>query len=722
MDSVDLILRHENEGGLLDQMSQLDKKMNAIQNELQQQELRFKQLHDERNLLEQLHTINQMTSRKINDEVFGDGSRMFPSRRLFLERLPDPNEFAKVAHQTAQRNLEEGAEDAQQILDEVSSKDPMSLLHDEIVHVLETSIRDPRIEMRIDPITEMFLGCAIVTCASLDEAERALTNLTGRWLLPPSTDQPVQIHYIDESAEPKVVVEGLGPDVSANTVKELLSHYGSIEDFEGRERRDRSGLESATVKFSSIDDTYVAISLQHNCPIPPAIYDIEMVPAGGNVDELAACLHEYLEIGEYDVELIHGPDRISENSERYSLSVSISSASPEQVIQLIERTSAHAFDGPRVTAVHPPPLITLRLPKKRKKIRPEDQEQLVLLDDKLKLEKEKTAALDRELRQVLEPQLKAKRDAAHKASSELETMRQATGWDERKQFSTQTQLDRENQISELLNELAKLQDEQTALRRENAKKTTIIEGLAKTLLDKDDTVNECMALEEQLREKEVEYQDRVENVRTLKRILNKKGKLTDELMRADDTRQVKALESDKRVLQHEISRHVESRRAAEKTIQAQHHRLTQLDNRIKAIASALRELRKPDDSTAMNHRPEDWQHGDDTVAFAVYNSLQHDLIQCRKKLMSKDQLMLEKDSQLEALEKKIEVLGKAKVVNMRIANRELKLRQAQYDEFREFKQQQQAKAETIKEEIVDDTADLKDKYKRIRDSMYGDAR
>eukprot|EP01059_Diplonema_ambulator_P032380 TRINITY_DN6321_c0_g1_i5.p1 TRINITY_DN6321_c0_g1~~TRINITY_DN6321_c0_g1_i5.p1 ORF type:complete len:608 (+),score=278.22 TRINITY_DN6321_c0_g1_i5:41-1864(+) len=587
----ELVLRSDTEGGLLDQMNLLDKRMNEIQNELQQQELRFKHLHDERGLLEQLHTINQMTSRKLNDEVFGEG-KMFPSRKLFLEHLPDPEQFAEIALKTAQRNLEEGAEDAQQILDEVVNKDPMTLLHEEIVHVLGSYVKEPRIEMRMDPITEVFLGCAVVTCASLDEAERALTNLTGRWLLPPSVDQPVQIHYIDEIIEPKVLVESLPPDVTASTLRELLSHYGSIEEFDCRERKDRKGLECCTVRFATIDDAYTAIALQHGCAMPPAIYELEME---GDQEVLLPTLSEQLNIRPEDIILVEGPEPLEGG--RYLLSVSISVVNPDQVVSLVEEEHA-----PRVTAVVPPTTITLRLPKKRKKIRPEEQEQLVMLDDKLKLEKERTVELEKELRQVLEPQLRAKREAAEKAGAELEAMRQATGWDERKQYSNHTPLDRENQISELLNELAMLEVEQTSLKNLNIKKTAQIEQLAKVLLTKEDVARDCDMLREQLRFKELEYKDRVEQVRTLKRILNKKEKLTDDLHTADDTKQIKALESDKKVLQHEISRHVDSRRAAEKTIQAQHHRLTQLDNRIRAIASALRELHDKNDEESLRYR------------------------------------------------------------------------------------------------------------------------
>eukprot|EP01060_Flectonema_neradi_P041608 TRINITY_DN9933_c1_g1_i1.p1 TRINITY_DN9933_c1_g1~~TRINITY_DN9933_c1_g1_i1.p1 ORF type:complete len:723 (+),score=217.21 TRINITY_DN9933_c1_g1_i1:220-2169(+) len=644
-----------------------------------------------------------MTSRKLNDEVFGDG-KLVPSRKLFLERLPDPDEFAAVALETAERNLEAGAEDAQQIYDEVRGKDPMALLHDEIIHVLETSIKDPRINMCIDPLTEMFLGCAVVTCATLDEAERALTNLTGRWLLPPQTDQSVQLHYIDDTADPKVSVEGLGPGTSVHALRELLSHYGSVEEIDARERKDRRGIESATVKFATIEDAYTAISIQHGCPIPPAIYDLEMQ---GVPEDLLPSLAHQLSLNDTDIAILSGPDEVP-GSSRYTLTVSIPPiVSPEQVTQLIENT-----EEPRVTGVLPPPAVTLRLPKRRKKIRPEDQEQLVCLDDKLKLEKEKTMQLEKELRNVLEPQLKAKKDAADKASAELEAMKQATGWDERKQFSTHTQMDRENEISELLSELSKLQTEQASLRNDNTKKTALIEKLAKSLQRKEEVQREHDSLQEQLRDKEVEYQDRVENVRTLKRILNKKGKLTDDMIRADDTREIKGLESDKKVLQHEITRHGESRRAAEKTIQAQHHRLTQLDNRIRAIASALRELHDPSDESSALFRPPSYAD-DEHVPFAIYQAIQQELSACRKKLMQKDQAMLERDANIEALEKKIDILLRAKSSNMKRANRDHKHLQNQYEIFHQFKIQQQHEAECKKEEIQQDTDDLERKYKRI---------
>ena len=367
MDGGDLVLMSESDGGLLDQMSLLDRRMAEIQNELQQQEIRFKHLHDERSLLEQLHTINQMTSRKMNDEVFGE--KAFPSKKLFLERLPDPDEFAKVALHTAQRNLEEGVPDADQMLQEVQEKEALSLLHDEIIHVLKTTVKEPNVHLRLDPITGLFLGCAIVTCANTDEAERTLKNLTGRWRLPPAIDQPVQIHYVDEVTEPRVLVEGLGPDVTASNMRELLGHYGQIEEFDARDRRDKRGIESASVRFASIDDAYTAISLQHGCPMPPAIYDVEM--SGSDPQELVPFIAESLDIHPESVVLISGPEEL-DTPGRYVLNVSIPDVPPDHVTRLIEFQGTEP-SHPRVLAVLPPPAITLRLPKKRKKIRPEDQ-------------------------------------------------------------------------------------------------------------------------------------------------------------------------------------------------------------------------------------------------------------------------------------------------------------------------------------------------------------
>eukprot|EP01061_Rhynchopus_euleeides_P003897 TRINITY_DN13174_c0_g1_i1.p1 TRINITY_DN13174_c0_g1~~TRINITY_DN13174_c0_g1_i1.p1 ORF type:complete len:737 (+),score=354.19 TRINITY_DN13174_c0_g1_i1:64-2211(+) len=710
MESGDLMLRSETEGGLLDQMAMLDRRMAEIQNELQQQELRFKHLHDERSLLEQLHTINQMTSRKMNDEVFGE--KAFPSKKLFLERLPDPDEFAKVALHTAQRNLEEGVPDADQMLQEVQEKEPMALLHDEIIHVLKSTVKDPSVYLRLDPITGLFLGCAIVTCANTDESERTLKNLTGRWRLPPAIDQPVQIHYVDENTEPRVLVEGLGPDVTGGNLRELLSHYGQVDEFEARDRRDKRGIESASVRFASIDDAYTAISLQHCCPMPPAIYEMEM--SASDPQDLVPYIAEALNVHTESVGLISGPEEL-DTPGRYVLSVSIPDVPPDHVTRLIDfQPSDPSY--PRVLGVLPPPAITLRLPKKRKKIRPEDQEQLVILDDKLKLEKEKTSALERELRQVLEPQLRAKRDAAEKANSELEAMRQATGWDERKQFSTHTQMDRENQISELLNELADLQVEQSALKGQNMKKTAMIEALAKKLLRKDDVERDCANLEEQLRQKQEEHRDRVENVRSLKRILNKKGKLTDDLMKHDDTARVKALESDKKVLQHEIARHVDGRRAAEKTIQAQHYRLTQLDNKLKAVASALRELHVKDEPEAL-YMPPSWKAGDQTVSFQEYNDMQVHLATCRKHLMDKDTQIMDKDQTIEALEKKIDIIARAKAANFKRANIDYKMLQSQYELFLDFKEQQRQEAEAKKDELEEETTGLESRFRRITKSI-----
>eukprot|EP00755_Sulcionema_specki_P007759 Sspe_Gene.39070::Locus_18858_Transcript_1_1_Confidence_1.000_Length_2340::g.39070::m.39070 len=692
------------DGSLLEQLNTLDDKLHELQAELQSQEHRFKYLHDERYLLEQLQTINQMASRKLNDEVFGDG-KLQPSKKLFIEHLPQPEEFAVLVKEVAQRQVAEGAENAESMLEDIESKDALTLLYDEVVQVLESTVKDPKVEMRMDPLTGNFLGCAILACGSLDEGERTLTTLSNRWQLPPHEDQPVQLHYIDEATDPKVLVEGLTPQDDVNVIRDLLSHYGTVEEIETKEIKKGS----VTVRFRTIEDAFTAISLQHGRPIPPAVFHVDVESESPDVilGELAAMLN----MSEEDIDVVSPPERVEERGANvYSLRISSSHAHPEDIAVLGERRASSG--QVQVLSVMPPPSLTLRLPKKRKKIRPEDQEQLVMLEDKLKMEKQKTARLERELHEVLEPELNSKIRAAEKAVAELEAMRAETGWDEKRQISTHTQIDRENRINEALRDLANIKVEQAILRKETIKKTAHIEALAHKLLRKEEIMENYKNMQEELRKKEVELQDRKDDVRTLKRILGKKEKLTDEMASADDSKQIKSLESDKRVLQHEIARHVESRRAAEKTIQAQHHRIVQLTNRINAIAAALHEIR--DISQTNPYRPE----GATTeIDVRSYERMQNELQEYRKHLMSRDMLMLERDAQIETLEKKVEILAKSKRVNLNRTTQERKHLQTQYDMFNDFRLRQEEEAEEKKAEILRDMAALEAKIAALTTSM-----
>ena len=134
--------------------------------------------------------------------------------------------------------------------------------------------------------------------------------------------------------------------------------------------------------------------------------------------------------------------------------------------------------------------------------------------------------------------------------------------------------------------------------------------------------------------------DHEDELRTLNRIFMKKESLIKNLQKDTDVRDprnIKALESDKKVLQYEITKHSEVRRANDKTIQAQHYRLRNLETKLRAIAVALKSLKKKDltEEELMKYRPNVADSTVEEVEAGVFVMAQRELEDARRMIEAK---------------------------------------------------------------------------------------
>uniref|UniRef100_A0A7S1I5Q3 Uncharacterized protein n=1 Tax=Eutreptiella gymnastica TaxID=73025 RepID=A0A7S1I5Q3_9EUGL len=326
----------------------------------------------------------------------------------------------------------------------------------------------------------------------------------------------------------------------------------------------------------------------------------------------------------------------------------------------------------------------------------ESLDTIVRLENTLKLERLKSEALLKEKR-LLDQQLGKQEKDITKITEELELVKTETGWTKSKSRGVSRDAKgSENKIGELQLMIQRLEEEQRTNKQIQRKKTQLIETLSKELDGKKQLEEDLYQAQNTIKVKDRELKDLLEELKTLKRIHAKKDKLIVAMENEKDELPIKALEGDKRFLQAEISKHMEARRQQDRTIKAQQFRIDQLDGRLEAITQALKDLKMerymgdaikgpqdPKDSSGLdlmdinNVVPEK-----EMIDVELYEMLQRDLESLRNALQMKEVIITEKDANVEALEKKVEILVHSKRAEGRSAHAERKDYAYQIDDLK----------------------------------------
>eukprot|EP01059_Diplonema_ambulator_P003292 TRINITY_DN12972_c0_g1_i2.p1 TRINITY_DN12972_c0_g1~~TRINITY_DN12972_c0_g1_i2.p1 ORF type:complete len:449 (+),score=220.33 TRINITY_DN12972_c0_g1_i2:49-1347(+) len=302
---------------------------------------------------------------------------------------------------------------------------------------------------------------------------------------------------------------------------------------------------------------------------------------------------------------------------------------------------------------------------------PEVSAKLTDLKNKLKLEQKK-GKLAEAAKQTTMVQYEKKTNRLEELRHNLEETKARTNWAVISKGSTENRdyLGQENRLKELTARLAKLEDEQRIQKQLTARKAACINELEARMAELEEAEKHLQELKEELLDNEAERNGYIDELRTLNRIYHKKECLIKDLKKdceVNDPAMIKRLESDKKVMQYEITKHADSRRANDKTIQAQHHRLKSLETKLRAIAVALKSLKKKDitEEEIMLYRPKVVDASCEACDAALFKDVQVQLENSRRQIESKDIEMMQKDVTVEVLEKKVEILANAREVLIR---------------------------------------------------------
>eukprot|EP01065_Artemidia_motanka_P002758 TRINITY_DN11304_c2_g1_i1.p1 TRINITY_DN11304_c2_g1~~TRINITY_DN11304_c2_g1_i1.p1 ORF type:complete len:448 (+),score=168.19 TRINITY_DN11304_c2_g1_i1:68-1345(+) len=305
---------------------------------------------------------------------------------------------------------------------------------------------------------------------------------------------------------------------------------------------------------------------------------------------------------------------------------------------------------------------------------------------------------------LAEEQLQLKIDRRDALREELEHVKERTHWDRAASGPAghRDYHSMENTLRELKAKLAELKQEQDWQKATTKQKTDRIAELSLQLEQLKNIELRKDELKEELKQKAKEKEDFLDDIKTVRRIHSRKEILMKELQHSHKTRdpqKIRTLESDKRVLQHDIQKLADERRNKDKSLQAQHQRILLLESKLAAIASTLKSFKRAgladSDPAVLHYRP-DVPVGETRVDVALFDQVQAKLEEQRRGLEMKDVLMLDRDTAIQALEKKVDILMHAKSSKLR----RLRMEKADMNREREQYQMQYQLAEEEQDRIM----------------------
>jgi hypothetical protein len=344
-------------------------------------------------------------------------------------------------------------------------------------------------------------------------------------------------------------------------------------------------------------------------------------------------------------------------------------------------------------------------------IMPEDSlDRIIALENELKLKDVKISTLENEIHTV--------RLLIDKKDKAIEKLEESLKTSDQKRDRV---YELEARNSEFIIQLEKAQKEIRTLQEISRMKTRTIEKLNEEIeqLREDDENRK----DEQRKSVQINKEiDRLKmELKVARKSIEKRDKEMDKIVNDRDIIPLKTLEGDKRFLQSELKKNLEKIAQLERTIQTQEKKLQSYKQRLANVIQALKETKldkmlrttKAPAATAPNEdkngteiqrveQAEDQE--EEMVATTLYNLLQKDVEELRKISFERDIALVEKDTVIESLEKKIDILERSKISDQKAHKRKVQELQEKIEEMtkkivtneEQFKQQEkQLKKEAL---------------------------
>ncbi|KEG11194.1 hypothetical protein DQ04_02871040 [Trypanosoma grayi] len=292
----------------------------------------------------------------------------------------------------------------------------------------------------------------------------------------------------------------------------------------------------------------------------------------------------------------------------------------------------------------------------RLKISPESLAEVLALENEIKHERERTAKLQDSANTTFR-QMEEVEKGIDDVSSRLALVKHATGWDRTDVDSTCGSLITNEWMLRKKN-LTALHEEQETVKALTALLTERIEALTKELEAQGKKTEELTAAQETLRQKNTQYENILEELKSMERLTKKKERLldTNHDKQCDDYKTLKLLEGDKKVLYSTLSKFRETNVSNSKSILSLEVRLRQLETKLEAVNLFLQQVfAEVEEEEPMENVPEDAME----VPLEQFEELCRELECSRETLIQRDDQLNAHDAKVEQLERKTTILQNA---------------------------------------------------------------
>lgn len=347
-------------------------------------------------------------------------------------------------------------------------------------------------------------------------------------------------------------------------------------------------------------------------------------------------------------------------------------------------------------------------------INEESVAQLIALENSIKLENKKTQELEHQA-DLTADKLNEVEDHIIHRSQQLVQMKDATGW-ERDHCAARGYVNPVNSYRDRQRVIAELEEKQHTLKLVSDKCMLKLEALTTEIEHHATVEQEADLARARMKELNAFFEELTEKKKSLQRLLYKKEKILKDTESKDDQKAIRMLEGEKRVLHNELAKNRELTTNNSKSILAQEVRLRQLELRLVAVNQFLKQILPGlgDDDVAL---PEDMDPNASEVPVDRFDALQRELAISRHTVVQRDSQLEALDAKVEQLERKVNILHCAIVARTNTATQEAQEMEKEYsvisihlDYMRSEFEQEQRKLLVENEELRSKLASIHEAY------------
>lgn len=242
----------------------------------------------------------------------------------------------------------------------------------------------------------------------------------------------------------------------------------------------------------------------------------------------------------------------------------------------------------------------------------------------------------------------------------------------------------QNDVKMLLHTIEGLQSENKTLGRLEAEKSAVIEELTAQIEAQADNDYKLVEQQNEIQAANIQNKELMHEIHTLQLAEQKRTKRLLKEESTDDILSAKEWMDERRQLRANVQKANEKLQEAEKTLRAQDTRVNTLTSRLSSITSVVKESKVrrlpssiPDEPGADvvaevgEMHPRDEVEPEMWVPAAMYSFLEQELRVLRADVEEKTSMLQEKDELVESLERKVEVLSKARAAESSRGQREI---------------------------------------------------